>query len=202
MLGVDVMRALTVAVATIAVLLAGCSDTTSGGGTPTAGPATSADQTTEPTTEGTGPETAQTKENQPSIQIASAPIGGNVDTNGLQQCAEVNWLGRSPIPDGTVIKLGSPSLDPDGVFKFDQSSCSGDLRPCSDVKWLSDNFKPCYVGVRQVANGSDDVSLIIGVDATCASQEDCDSLTQGTDGTQIRFSPEPIDTPSETPSGN
>ena len=198
MVGVVVMRGLTVAVAVIAVLLAGCSDTTSDGGTPVPGQATPG----EPTTEGTDPETAQPEQTKPSLEIASAPIGGNVEAGGLRQCAEVNWLGRSPIPDGTAIRLGSPGLDPDGVFEFDQSSCSGDLRPCSDAEWQSVNFKPCYVGVRQVANGSDDVSLIIPVKATCARQEDCDSLVDGTGGSQIRFTPDIIETPSATTSGH
>lgn len=200
MVGVVVMRGLTVAVAVIAVLLAGCSDTTSGGGTPAPGQATS-EATGEPSAEGTGAETAQPRQSKPSIEIVSAPIGGNVEADGLRQCAEVNWLGRSPIPDGTAIRLGSPGLDPDGVFEFDQSSCSGDLRPCSDVEWQSVNFKPCYVGVRQVENGSDDVSLIIPVKATCTSQEDCDSLVDGTGGSQIRFTPDTIWTPTASPSG-
>jgi len=200
MVGVVVMRGLTVAVAVIAVLLAGCSDTTSNGGTPNPGQ-TQSEQTGEPATEATGPDTAQPQQSRPSLEIASAPIGGNVEADGLRQCAEVNWLGRSPIPDGTAIRLGSPGLDPHGVFEFDQSSCSGDLRPCADVEWQAVNFKPCYVGVRQVANGSDDVSLIIPVDATCASQEDCDSLVDGTGGSQIRFTPDTIETPSPTPTG-
>jgi hypothetical protein len=198
MVGVVVMRGLTVAVAVIAVLLAGCSDTTSDGGTSAPG---QTEATGEPSAEGTGPETAQPRQSKPSIEIVSAPIGGNVEADGLRQCAELNWLGRSPIPDGTAIRLGSPGLDPDGVFEFDQSSCSGDLRPCSDVEWQSVNFKPCYVGVRQVENGSDDVSLIIPVKATCASQEDCDGLVDGTGGSQIRFTPDTIWTPSASPSG-
>ena len=122
---------------------------------------------------------AQAPQQQPAIELASAPIGGNVDVDGSKQCAEVNWLGRNPIPDGTTIKLGTPGLDPGGVFDFDQSSCAGDLRPCTDVQWQSSSFQACYVGVRQVANGSKDVSLIIPVAATCASQEDCDSLANG-----------------------
>jgi hypothetical protein len=68
--------------------------------------------------------------------------------------------------------------------------------------WQSSSFQACYVGVRQIANGSKDVSLIIPVAATCASQEDCDSLANGTGGSQITFSPEILDTPTtETSAG-
>jgi hypothetical protein len=196
------MRALTVGIAMIAVLLAGCSDTSSDGGTPTPGVLTTPDDTGEPATEPTNPESTQAQQQQPSIELASAPIGGNVDVDGIKQCAEVNWLGRNPIPDGTTIRLGPPGLDPGGVFDWDQSSCAGDLRPCTDVMWQSSSFQACYVGVRQIANGSKDVSLIIPVAATCASQEDCDSLANGTGGSQITFSPEILDTPTtETSAG-
>lgn len=194
------MRELTVGVAMLAVLLAGCSDTSSDGGTPTPGVLTTPDDTGEPAPEPTNPESTQAQQKQPSIEVASAPIGGNVDVDGIKQCAEVNWLGRNPIPDGTRIKLGTPGLDPDGVFEFDQSSCAGDRRPCTDVEWQSSSFKACYVGVRQIANGSEDVSLVIPVAATCASQDDCDSLAHGSGGSQITFTPDILETPTpDTP---
>ena len=186
MLGVVDMRELTVGIAMVAVLLAGCSDTNDGG-TPTPGVLTTPDDTGEPAPEPTNPESSQAPQQQPAIELASAPIGGNVDVDGSKQCAEVNWLGRNPIPDGTTIKLGTPGLDPGGVFDWDQSSCAGDLRPCTDVEWQSSSFQPCYVGVRQIANGSKDVSLIIPVAATCATQDDCDSLADGSGGSQITF---------------
>ena len=191
------MRGLTVAVTIAAVLLTGCSDTSSDGGTTTT--EVTSENTGEPAPEPTDPESTQTQQKQPTISIVSAPIGGNVQTDDLQRCAEVNWLGRNPIPDGTTIKLGSPSLDPDGVFEFYQAACSGDLRSCADVEWQSENFKPCYVGVRQIANaeeGIDRIDLVISVDATCATQDDCDSLAAGKGETQIRFRPDILPTPS------
>jgi hypothetical protein len=190
------MRELTVGIAMLAVLLAGCSDTSNDGGTPTPGVLTTPDDTGEPAPEPTSPESTQAPQQQPAIELASAPIGGNVDVNGSKQCAEVNWLGRNPIPDGTTINLGTPGLDPGGVFDFDQSACAGDRRPCADVEWQSSSFKACFVGVRQIANGSNDVSLIIPVAATCASQEDCDSLANGSGGSQITFAPDILDTPT------
>ena len=53
------MRALTVGIAMIAVLLAGCSDTSSDGGTPTPGVLTTPDDTGESATEPTNPESTQ-----------------------------------------------------------------------------------------------------------------------------------------------
>jgi hypothetical protein len=181
-----------------AVLLVGCADTP--GGTPTPGPTASETTTGEPPPEPTTPETTRTKQTKPSIELANAPIGGNVDSDGVERCAEVNWLGQSPIPDGTVIHLGTPGLDPEGIFELDQSACPGNARRCADVQWQAGNFKPCHVGARQVANSTDDVTLVIPISATCETEEDCQSLAAGFGGSQIRFQPDVLETPtSETP---
>lgn len=188
------MHRLTVAVALVAVLLAGCSDTPSETDTPTPGPTT--EQTDEPSPEPTDPETPQTQQQKPSISIANAPIGGDVDREGDERCAEVNWLGKSPIPDGTTIALGRARLDPGGIFEFYQSACPGDARACADVKWQSGAFEPCYVGVRQVADGTDSVVLVIPMQATCDSEQDCKSLVAGFGTSQISFEPDFLETPT------
>lgn len=183
--------------AVAALVLAGCADTPA----PSPGPTTVSESTGEPSPEPTDPETTQTQQNKPSISIANAPIGGNVEEDGVEQCAEVNWLGKNPIPAGTTISLGAASLAPTGVFEFYQGSCPGDVRACADVKWQSGDFKPCYVGVRQVANGTDSVDLVIPMEATCETDEDCRSLVEGFGDTQINFDPITLETPSNgTPS--
>jgi hypothetical protein len=189
--GVVVMRLWrTAASACLLVLLIGCTDTNNSGEdpatlVPTQGPP---GQPTEPPVEPTEPETTQAPQQKPSIEIASAPIGGNVETNGDKQCAEVNWLGRNPIPDGTSIKVGAPQLEPGGVFELDQSGCADNLRPCTDVVWQASSFKACHVGVHQIATG-DEVQLIMSVSATCATEADCQSLAGDVPGSQISFSP-------------
>ena len=148
----------------------------------------------EPSLEPTDPESTK-----PSIDLASAPIGGNVEENGIYRCAEVNWLGRSPIPAGTTIVTGPPHVEPGGVFELDQRGCPDTARPCPDVQWVGGNFKPCYVGARQVAIGTDDIALIMPVRATCNTAADCQSLAGNQKGSQIAFSPG--DLPSASPSG-
>ena len=188
------------AVALFAVLVAGCADTPNGGDTPSPGPTTASETTGEPSPEPTDPETTQTEVDKPSISIANAPIGGDVEEDGVEQCAEVNWLGKTPIPAGTTISLDAPRLRPGGVFEFYHGSCPGDVRACADVKWQSGDFKPCYVGVRQVANSTEVVDLVIGVEAVCETEKDCQSLAKGFGTTQIDFDPIPLETPtSETP---
>ncbi|MEV6417739.1 hypothetical protein [Kribbella sp. NPDC051718] len=146
----------------------------------------------EPPTEPTGPETSQPSQQKPSIEIASAPIGGNVETiQDGYQCAEVNWLGRNPIPDGTTIQVGSPHLEPGGVFELDQTGCGDKSPPCTtDLVWQSNTFKPCFVGVRQVGNGNA-VQLILSASAECATEADCESLQGQVPGSQISFTPGP-----------
>jgi hypothetical protein len=193
------MRWSAVTVAVLIFAVAGCDDTSGGTGGSTSPPTTTTTGTDEPPTEPTTTETTQTQQERPSIRIVSAPIGGDVREDGIRQCAEVNWLGRNPIPDGTTIVLGTASLDPDGVFVFDQSSCAGATRSCADVRWNASPAAPCWVGVRQVANGNKEVTLVIPVEATCATQSDCNSLARGKGTSQIDFDPIELETtPTET----
>lgn len=154
----------------------------------------------EPSLEPTDPESTQPEQSKPSIELASAPIGGNVVENGIYRCAEVNWLGRSPIPAGTTIVTGPPHVEPGGVFELDQRGCPADARPCPDIQWVAGNFQPCFVGARQVAAGTeDDIALIMPVRATCKTFADCRSLEGDNPGSQIAFTPG--DLPSASPSG-
>jgi hypothetical protein len=191
------MRGTAVAVVLLAVLTAGCQDTPNGNGTPSP---TVTDTTGEPSPEPTTPETTGTKINKPSISTANAPIGGNVEEDDVEQCAEVNWLGKKPIPGGTTISLGSADLVPSDVFEFFQGACSGDIRTCADVQWQSgEEPKPCSVGVRQVANGTGQVTLVMSISATCETQADCDGLLEGFGKSQINFDPIPLETPTTEP---
>jgi hypothetical protein len=174
------------------MLLVGCggsSDEADPGTTLTPSESSTSDPTGEPSVEPTDPESTQATRDKPSIQIASAPIGGNVQTDGADQCAEVNWLGRNPIPAGTTIQLGEASLDPTDLFDLYQDACDTDLRPCTEVTWQTTSFTPCYVGARQVARGDRAAKLIIAVTATCETQADCQSLAGETPGSQISFAP-------------
>ena len=174
------------------MLLAGCSGSSgdeADPGTTLTPTETSSDPTGEPPVESTEPEPPQNTQNKPSIELASAPIGGNIQTEGADQCAEVNWLGRNPIPAGTTIQLGEASLNPTDLFDLYQDACDTDLRPCTEVTWQTTSFTPCYVGARQVARGDRAAKLIIAATATCDTEADCQSLAGDTPGSQISFAP-------------
>ena len=174
------------------MLLAGCSGSTGDEADPgsTLTPTESTtDPTGEPPVEPDTPEPPQDTRDKPSIELASAPIGGNVQTEGADQCAEVNWLGRNPIPAGTTIQLGEASLVPTDLFDLNQDACDTDLRPCTEVTWQATSFTPCYVGARQVARGDRAARLIIAVTATCETDADCQSLAGDVPGSQISFAP-------------
>lgn len=171
------------------MLVMGCSGNNNDAGSDPVPGVTESEPTGEPSVEPTEPEPPQPSQQKPSIEIASAPIGGNVEASGETQCAEVNWLGVSPIPAGTTIKVGAPHLEPGGIFELYPPACAAEFRPCTEVQWETDSFKPCYVGVRQLATGETTAQLIMPVSATCATEEDCKSLEGGTPGSQISFSP-------------
>jgi hypothetical protein len=168
----------------------------------------SEESTTEPPIEPTEPESTQPVEEQTSIEIANAPIGGN-SGEGPHACADVNWLGTKPIPKGVTIKLGSIHLDPDGIFELDQGSCSGDDHgpSCAGRRWKGSDPTPCSIGAKQVAFGGDrkDVRLILAVTVACRRQADCDSLAadpENRGGSQIVFrSGSPPEEQSEEQSG-
>jgi hypothetical protein len=164
----------------------------------------------EPPPELPSPEPPQPPTTKPSIEIANAPIGGNGGV-GPRACADVNWLGKEPIPDGTTIRIGSIHLDPKGIFELDQGSCSDVGAPsCAGLEWKGDSPPGCSVGAKQVAaaDPSQTVLVVLSVMATCESQADCDRLAadaKASGGSQINFEPDgsfgtPSESPSESPS--
>ena len=166
--------------------------------------------TTEPSAEPTEPESPQPTQQKPSIKIANAPIGPGADGYGPLGCAEVKWLGTTPIPDGITIKLGSIHLDdPKDIFELDQSICSDDNKApsCVGLEWKGGDPPECYVGAKEVGivdiNEAEDieVDIILAVTVTCKNQADCDSLAadpKNSVGSSVDF--EPRGTLSETPS--
>jgi hypothetical protein len=185
------MRALVASISVTVLLLTGCSS--SDGGTPTPVVTTTADDTTEPAPEPTDAESTQPEQKQPSISVASLPIGGSSVDDLHPSCYSVSLTDTS-LPAGTTIELGSATFKPEGVFAADQQSCPGDLPGCTGVRWTADQHDTCYVGVRQlVSSGS--TTLQVPGQATCESQSDCDSLL-GRSGSQIVLTASPAETPS------
>ncbi|WP_405057332.1 hypothetical protein OG474_31965 [Kribbella sp. NBC_01505] len=199
-------------VAVIAMLAVGCSDTSTGGSAPetpgTTAPSTTAtpepttaEPTSEPPPEPTVPESTQPRQVKPSINLATAPVGGGSDQAAVRQCAQANWLAGA-IPPGTTVTLGSVHLEPGNIFKLSQSSCPNGHRKCSGFVWKASNrTQPCYVGVVQVANSDEDktVSVVIKARITCATKQDCRSVQAAAkkQGSQVGVSP--VELPSKTP---
>ncbi|MEU4197921.1 hypothetical protein AB0E69_38915 [Kribbella sp. NPDC026611] len=186
------MRVWPVTVSVIALLAAGCSDTSGDGGTsPPDVTVTSTDTTgtSEPAPEPTDPESTQSQQTKPSIDIVSLPVGGVPDDG--QRCNPISWLGGD-IPDGVTIKLGTPSFDPPGIFTVDQSGCPGDARSCEGLEWTSKDQPQCWVGFLQVAE-TGSVTLTLPAKATCESQDVCDQLSK-LGGSQIGLTAQPHET--------
>lgn len=197
-------------------VLGGCADTPTGQPDPATSDPTSettaettTETTTEPQPEPTDPESAQPTRKQPSLRIAEAPIGPGLEVNqpadDAKQCIGVSLTGLE-LRNGTTLEFGSPGLAQDEeVFRIDRSACGDQGPSCSGYRFRSDGTPGCYVGVRQVTkDGGQHATLVIPAVATCATEQDCQSL-KGKEGSQIGFdsrdlgSTEPTDSPSTEP---
>ena len=222
--GVVVMIGRLLAIAALAVLAVGCTDTPNSEGTSSSGSTSSSESTSsngatptqeqtvteptgEPAPEPTDPESTQTKQSKPSVRIANAPVGGSGENNGAQHCVEIRWLG-SPLPEGTTVTLGEPYLgeQKNGIFVLDQSACDDfDGRSCPNVVWQLDDLEPCRIGLRQVANDGPSPVVRIPAFVTCTTQKICDDLKRSSGGSDISIFPADIEispsgTPTEEPS--
>ncbi len=171
------------------MLVVGCSDTPAGSGGSTTPPETTETTTGEPTPEPTTTETTQTKQNKPAISLATAPVGGNADEAGIEQCASVAWL-AGDLPDGTVVTFGAVHLEPGDIFELYQQACPSDRRRCPGLTIRANTEpEPCYVGAKQVANGNEDPNVVIEAEVSCDTEEDCRKVQKEAKkrGTQVEF---------------
>ncbi|WP_327633373.1 hypothetical protein OHB24_25595 [Kribbella sp. NBC_00482] len=207
------MRAWAVMVSVTALLVAGCSDTSGDEGTSPPDTTTTSESTSEPAPEPTGAESTQPRENKPSVEIATLPIGPGAEANQpddqAKQCVGVSLTGLE-LPQGATVTYREPTLSQDGKdFEIDQSACGGQSPGCSGHQIRAGDTPACFAGVRQVTNAEGHhATLIIAADATCATAEDCKALKPG-GISQIGFDsralggPAPSETPetpAETPS--
>lgn len=100
----------------------------------TASPSGPGEETaTTPPPETSGAEsTASRQPSQPSVEVASLPIGGGTDDDdpAVDQCIDVSYLGSEPIPAGVRIAVTGVSFDPPS-FRLGGGGCSGRGTPCT-----------------------------------------------------------------------
>jgi len=181
-------------------MVAGCGGSSpDSGGTTLPEPTSTSASTEEPAPEPTEPETTQTKQNKPAISLATAPIGGNPDDAGVQQCTAAAWL-AGQIPDGTTVTLGTVHLEPDNVFQLNDQACPSDRQRCPGLVWSPGSTDSCYVGAVQVAAGDQDVKVVIEAAVTCASEQDCRAVEAAAkkQGSQVFFIPGELPSPTPT----
>jgi hypothetical protein len=143
-------------IAVALVLLAGCGgQTTSHGATPTSAGTTptsaSTSSVSEPSTEGTGPESPlQPSSGAVSLSVPALPIGdGGSNPTNENVCIDVNWLGEL----GPMVTLTVTNIVIDGPFTpvdLVTAGCTGDDGP------------PC-VGLRLTAANNDGITCAAGV---------------------------------------
>jgi hypothetical protein len=120
------------------VLLAAGAAACSSGGTTTSGGTTDtavqSDQTEEsqtaPPAESTGAEQPQSQQNQPAVELAALPVGGEeqVFNSGEPRCVFVSWSGN-PVPDGVLFRITDVDVKGDFVAVDGGGGCDD---PCPD----------------------------------------------------------------------
>ena len=116
------------------VLLAGATACGSGGSSAsgmTSAAAVESQQTEEsslppPPPESTGAEQPQSRQNQPSVQLAALPVGGSEEFDSPEpKCVSVSWTGQQPLPEGVRFRINQVVIDHD--FQVVGGSCNN---PC------------------------------------------------------------------------
>jgi hypothetical protein len=157
-----------------------------------------------PAQEGTGAESPQpTKKQSPTIKVASLPIGGSADVDGVHQCGRVSLL-LQELPPGISISVTSAEPDPLGIFTLGGDRC-GSEPPCATWTWTTQTTDgACTVAATQVIDSADSVTLKLAGTVTCPDQSTCDQVQSKLGGSQFQFTALPGVVPSSpsSPSGD
>jgi hypothetical protein len=119
-----------------------------------------------PAQEGTGPEQPQAQQNQPSVQLASLPVGGSTDLKQSPECVPVGWSG-TPLGDGVKFRIVKVVVD--GDFKaVDGGGCQD---PCEDHQFVSGGGS-CQANVAWVrSNNAGTLSGTLGLVGQCIAPD-------------------------------
>jgi hypothetical protein len=149
-----------------------------------------------PAQEGTGAESPQPEQKGgPTISVASLPVGGDADDDGVRQCGHVSLIVHNELPKGISISIDSIGLSREGIFTLGGDLCAPDSAPCTTAwTWTTDTAtKQCTVAVTQVAESEEPVALVLVGTVHCPDQSACDDVQRSFDGngsnTHIEFTP-------------
>ena len=153
----------------IAAGAAACSSGGSSTSSTTSAAAGESQQTEEalppPPAESTGAEQPQNQQNQPSVTLASLPVGGSGPSQN-PDCVQVSWSDPA-FRDG--VKIVITDVDVEGDFKEQGTSCQ---TPCRGYVFTSDQGS-CQVRVGyDIPESPRDLSGTIGLSGNCVAPDD------------------------------
>jgi hypothetical protein len=175
------------------LLVAACS-----GGSGTSGASQSVNISLAPSTESATTEAPQHDGGGISIEVVSLPIGGNANSVGAQQCADVGLTNvPDPLPSDVSISVTGVSLDPAAIFAVggDRTTCAqtapDDEPTCGQTwEWTAGDVGRCVLVVTQLVDSDQAVTLNLAGDIHCTKQSSCNAIKDA--GTsQIQFQAQP-----------
>lgn len=185
---------------------AGSSGSPGGGGDRTAsttqGAAPSAEDSSAPGAEGSGPESPQASQGGgPVLSVPSLPTGGDAapsQADPSQHCANVSWVGvPNDFPHDITLSVDKVELDTSGAFELGGDGCDSGP-PCDSWVWTWDNNSAqCHVSARQVgAEGT--AKVVIHATLHCPTQQACEEFASRMGSTG---NPPTFDAGQGTPAG-
>ncbi|MGZ4626795.1 MAG: hypothetical protein ACXV3S_11005 [Kineosporiaceae bacterium] len=151
-------------------VLSACGSTTAGGQSPVAA-ASATDSSSEsdpaPPTETSGTEPARPpQDSQPSLEVASLPIGANAD----EGCLTIRFLASaSEVPPGLRLAVTRVWFDPEAI-EIGGSGCSGETPSCLDGLNLTESTSDeCFAAIRTADPGAvgDQVEVEVAATVDC-----------------------------------
>jgi hypothetical protein len=167
------------------VVLAGAAACSSGGtsaSSTTSAAAVESQQTEDslppPPPESTGAEQPQSQQNQPSVQLAALPVGGDGSVDSSPVCLSVSWTGDPP-PDGVQFRIKEVSVHGDFVAVDGGGGCND---PCPDHLFTSGGHCKAHIAWTKPP-GSDGLQGTLGFFGECVAPDavTCQRVQGGVD---------------------
>ena len=173
-------------------------DSSSASPTPTPQSGAAPEASATPDVEGTGPERpAPPGAQQPAIEIASLPVGGDGFSTDRDQCVQVT----GSVPEGATIAVTGIRIEPPGVFTVGTFACDG---PSCRTFVMTSSELTCHVPVTAQRAGKEAGLSLAGTIRCPAGQRDsCEAFAAAAARSRARvplfWAPPESQSPSEPP---
>jgi hypothetical protein len=117
--------------------------------------------------ESAGVETPQSQQNQPAVELAALPVGGNATFDSSPMCVQVKWSGQ-PLPDGVQFRITEVLVSGDFQAVGGGGGCN---EPCPGHLFVSGSGQ-CNANVAWVKpQESRDLEGKLGLRGACVAPD-------------------------------